>query len=351
MLAWVRATYNRRQRIGNVMGELIDWSNIVSLGAAVLPHFGDPQREFEAARSGAAVIPVAHFDLLRFHGSDAKTFLQGQLTCDLDQVTADQAQFGGYCTPKGRLLANFMLLSTSQGYLMQLPADVSASVANRLRKFVLRADVKIERESGLRALGLAGPAASALLHQELGALPQRQLAMVLHAHASVVRLPGENLLVLAALTEMAALWVLLAKRAVPAGAECWNWVQIQAGVPWITAATQDQFLPQMIGLDAIGGVSFDKGCYTGQEIVARTHYLGEVKRKLRLGRTRGGVRAGDALLRAGQQCGTVLNAAPIPGDGWALLAVVSEQAAARTVQIASGEPVDLSAPPGAADPG
>jgi tRNA-modifying protein YgfZ len=334
------------------MGDLIDWNHIVSLGAAVLPHFGDPQREFEAARSGAAVVPVTHFDQLRFHGSDAKTFLQGQLTCDLDQVTSDQAQFGGYCTPKGRLLANFIVLSTPQGYLMHTPADVAASVAERLRKFVLRADVKIERESGLRALGLTGPAAPALLQQELGALPQGRLAVGHHAHASVVRLPGKNFLVVAASAAMAAPWEALAKRAVPAGAECWNWAQIQAGVPWITALTQDQFLPQMIGLDAIGGVSFDKGCYTGQEIVARTHYLGEVKRKLRLGRTRVGVHAGDALLWAGRQCGTVLNAASIPGDGCVLLAVVSEQGDAQsTVQIAGGEPVELSAPPGAVVPG
>ena len=333
------------------MGDLIDWNNIVSLGAAAPPHFGDPQREFDAVRSAAAVTPLIHFDLLRFHGSDAQTFLQGQLTCDLDQVTSDQAQFGGYCTPKGRLLANFMLLSTRQGYLMHLPADVAAFVADRLRKFILRSDVKIERTGGLRALGLVGPAAPALLQQELGAPPQRRLAMGLHARASVVRLPGENFLVVAASTEMAALWRTLAARAIPAGAECWNWVQIQAGVPWITAATQDQFLPQMIGLGAIGGVSFDKGCYTGQEIVARTHYLGEVKRKLRFGRTRHSVRAGDALLTAGQPGGTVLNAAPMPGDGWALLAVVSEQAADGTVQTTSGERVDLSAPPGAAVPG
>jgi tRNA-modifying protein YgfZ len=329
------------------MGDLIDWNNIVSLGAAALPHFGDPQREFDAACSSATVIPVTHFDLLRFSGPDAKTFLQGQLTCDLDQVTPDQAQFGGYCTPKGRLLANFMLMSMRQGYLMQLPADVAASVAERLRKFVLRSEVKIERESNLRVLGLAGPAAPALLQQELGVSPRGRLAMGHHARASVVRLPGEDFLIIAASTEMAALWETMAKLAVPAGAECWNWAQIRAGVPWITAATQDQFLPQMIGLDAIGGVSFDKGCYTGQEIVARTHYLGDVKRKLRFGRTRGGVRAGDALLAAGQQCGTVLNAASVPGEGRALLAVVSEQADAQsTVQTANGEPVDLSAPSG-----
>ncbi len=331
------------------MGDLIDWNHIVSLGAGALPHFGDPQREFHAARSGAAVIPITQFELLRFHGSDAQTFLQGQLTCDLDQVTPQQAQFGGYCTPKGRLLANFLLMSMPQGYLMFLPADVAAYVADRLRKFVLRSDVKIERAHGLRALGLAGPAAPALLQQAPGTLPQRRLAMAPHARGSVLRLPGGNFLVVAVSTEMAAFWETLAKQAVPAGADCWNWLQIQAGVPWITAATQDQFLPQMIGLDTIGGVSFDKGCYTGQEIVARTHYLGEVKRKLRLGRTSGSVHAGDALLVAGRQCGTVLNAAAIPGEGWMLLAVVSEQADTQSpVQIASGERVDLSVPEAAA---
>jgi folate-binding protein YgfZ len=183
-----------------------------------------------------------------------------------------------------------------------------------------------------------------VLQQALGTLPQMRLVVEQHARGFVMRLPGENFLVIAASSEMAAVWDELAKRAVPAGADCWNWVQIHAGVPWVTAATQDQFLPQMIGLDAIGGVSFDKGCYTGQEIVARTHYRGEVKRKLRLGRTRGGVRAGDALLAAGQQCGTVLNVAPVPGEGMVLFAVVSEQADAQsTVNIAGGELVDLSA--------
>ncbi|MEO8009539.1 MAG: folate-binding protein [Betaproteobacteria bacterium] len=333
------------------MGDLIDWNNIVSLGATALPHFGDPRREFEAAGTSAVVVPLTHFDLLRFHGRDCKTFLQGQLTCDLNQVSADQAQFGGYCTPNGRLLANFLLLSTSQGYLMQLPADISASVAVRLRKFVFRSDVKIEHESALRALGLAGPAASERLQQELGAPPKHRLAMTAHGRASVARLPGDSYLVIAAPTEMAALWEALARLAIPAGTQCWSWVQIHTGVPWITAATQDQFLPQMIGLDAIGGLSFDKGCYSGQEIVARAHYLGEVKRKLRLGHTRGDVRAGDALLTAGQQCGTVLNAVSVPGDGCELLAVVTEPTDVQSkVRIASGEPVDLSVPPGTAAP-
>src|SRR5258706_14680235 len=129
------------------MGDLNDWNHIVSLDAAALPHFGDPQREFDAARSAAAVIPVTQFELLRFHGSDVLTFLQGQLTCDLDQVTAGQAQFGGYCTRPGPPPANFLVMLVPQGYLMYLPADVPGSVVGPLRKFVLRSAVIIRREN------------------------------------------------------------------------------------------------------------------------------------------------------------------------------------------------------------
>jgi folate-binding protein YgfZ len=323
------------------MGDLIDWNHIVSLRAELPAHLGDPRREFDAARSGAAVVPVTQFELLRFHGGDAKAFLQGQLTCDLDQVTPDRAQLGGYCTPQGRLLANFLLMPAQQGYLMYLPADVGSAVADRMRKFVMRSKVTIERDSGACVLGLAGPAAPALLQRELGTLPQSRLAIASGARGIAVRLPGEIFVIIAPSSEMSAVWTSFAQGAVPAGAECWRWLQIQAGMPWIVTATQDQFLPQMIGLDAIGGVSFDKGCYTGQEIVARMHYRGEVKRKLRRGRARAGVLPGDALFVDGQPCGMVLNAATAPDEGTLLLAVVSEQIAAQTVQIGGGEPVDL----------
>jgi folate-binding protein YgfZ len=325
------------------MGEMIDWNHVAGLDAATGAHFGHPRQELDAVRSGAALMPVARFELLRFHGRDAQAFLQGQLTCDLDQVTPGQARLGGYCTPKGRLLANFLLMSDPQGYLMYLPADVAPAVAERLRKFVMRSSVKIERELTLRALGLAGPAAPALLRQSLGAsaLPDR-LAVARHARASIVCLSGDTFLIMAPVAAMGELWADLSRQAIPAGAQSWDWALICSGLPWISAATQDQFLPQMIGLDAIGGISFSKGCYTGQEIVARTHYRGEVKRKLYFGRTRAACQPGDALLAAGAACGTVLNAAPDADGGWILLAVVNEQTSAP-VQLADGDLVTLSA--------
>lgn len=301
------------------MGHLFDWNQIA--GAAPR-HFGDPRRELEAARSTAALCPLGHFGLLRFSGGDAGAFLQGQLTCDLNQVTPSGARFGGYCTPKGRLLADFLLFATPQEYLMHLPAELSAPIAGRLRKFVLRSRVSIESETGLRTLGVAGPGAVDLLRQTIGEPPRMPLELVHYGRVVLLRLPGAGFLVLAPMAEITQMWDRLAQKAVPAGTDCWDWLQIRAGIPWITGATQEQFVPQMVGLDAIGGVSFQKGCYPGQEIVARAHYLGEVKRRLCSGHADDSARAGDTLVLAGRSCGTVVNAAPAPGGGSDLLAVV-----------------------------
>ena len=334
------------------MGNLVDWNQIVRLGAAAAADLGDPRREFEAARADVIVSPLTHFSLLHFRGGQAKAFLQGQLTCDVEQVAAAQARFGGYCTPKGRLLANFLLLPAPEGYLMYLSADIADGLAQRLRKFILRAQVAIEIEQALPMLGVAGPGATALVQQELGAPPSGTLALARHVDAQVLRLPGDAFLVFAAAGGMASLWERMTQRALPAGTRCWNWGQIQAALPWITMATQDQFLPQMIGLDAVGGVSFDKGCYAGQEIVARSRYLGEIKRSLYRGRTPASVQPGDKLLAAGQPCGVVLNAAAPPGEKSDFLAVVSAPHAGRaTLLTAGGEPVELLGPavPSAAD--
>ncbi len=328
------------------MGDWIDWNTIMSLGAGkALAHFGSPQDELAAAASHAVIAPLTHFDLLRFHGGDAKAFLQAQLTCDVNQVTPEQARFGGYCAPNGRLLANFLLMQAPSGYLMQLPAEIAPGIADRLRKFILRAKVTVERAAGLSMVGLAGPEAPALLQEKIGDLPPSALGVRQHARATLARLPAGQFLLMASSEHMAALWQTLAQEAVPVGAECWNGLQIRAGIAWVGAATQEQFLPQMIGLDTIGGVSFDKGCYPGQEIVARSRYLGEIKRKLRFGHSAGEVRIADALHCAGQSCGSVLNAAASPRGGWDFLAVVGLQADADVpVQLSNGQAVELSAP-------
>ena len=331
------------------MEQAYDWNQVAD--AAPHPHFGDPRREFEGARSRAVVCPLSHFELLRFSGADAQTFLQGQLTCNVLQVTPTAARYGGYCTPKGRLIADFLLLRTPQVYLMHLPADSCAVLAERLRKFVLRARVEIERETALRAIGVAGPHAAGLLRQSVGEPPRLPLESVRYPGATLLRLPGAAFLAIAPQPDMAALWNALARRATPAGMDCWNWLQIRAGIPWITAATREQFVPQMVALDAIGGVDFQKGCYPGQEIVARTHYRGEVKRVLRFGHGEGLAADGDALLSAdGQSRGMVVNAAPAPHGGTDLLAVVQTDMDGNQLRLrsADGPGVRISEPSSAA---
>jgi folate-binding protein YgfZ len=144
------------------------------------------------------------------------------------------------------------------------------------------------------------------------------------------------------------LWNALAAHAVPAGSAAWDWLQVQSGIPWITVPTQDQFIPQMVGLDAVGGISFDKGCYPGQEIVARTHYLGAVKRQLRSGHVDGLAEPGDALLAGAQKRAIVVNAAPAPDGGSDLLAVAQSVADGESLHLRteSGPEVRLSALPG-----
>ncbi|HZF23809.1 MAG TPA: folate-binding protein [Burkholderiales bacterium] len=333
------------------MGHPYDWNQIADAPhGAPHAHFGDPRRELEAARSGAVICPLSHFELLRFSGVDAQSFLQGQLTCDVLQVTPTAARYGGYCTPKGRLIADFLLMRTPQAYLMHLPADSWAMLAERLRKFVLRTKVEIGRETTLRAIGIAGPEAVALLRQSVGEPPRLALESVQYASATLLRLPGAAFLAIAPQPDMAGLWDLLARQATPAGMDCWNWLQIHAGIPWISAATREQFVPQMVALDAIGGVDFQKGCYPGQEIVARTHYLGEVKRALRFGHGEGPATAGDVLLRAdGLSVGMVVNAAPAPDGGTDLLAVVQTDTDGEQPRLrsADGPAVRISQPSGA----
>jgi folate-binding protein YgfZ len=132
------------------------------------------------------------------------------------------------------------------------------------------------------------------------------------------------------------IWSVLAGVATPAGVACWDWAQIQSGVAWITPSTQEAFVPQMIGLDTIGGVSFQKGCYPGQEIVARAHYLGEVKRRLHAGHCDQAVQAADALVVVGQVRGSVVNAAPAPEGGSDLLAVMPGDAVGE-IRLGSAE--------------
>lgn len=300
----------------------------------------------QAARGSAIASLLSDHAMLRVEGPDAQAFLQAQLTCNVFEVTPTTARLGGYCTPQGRLLANFLLVQIGDRYQLLMARDLSEMILARLQKFVLRSRVSLGLEQDLRAVGIGGPRAGDALATSLGSLPREPMQVVESQGCSVVRLPGSTFVVLAPSATMDATWQSIAGRAVPAPTCAWDWLQVQSGLPWITSATQEQFVPQMVGLDVLGGVSFEKGCYPGQEIVARTHYLGEVKRKLVTGHVHAQARPGDALLAATESRGVIVNAAPSPEGGMDLLAVVHATALEEKLRLrdTSGPEVHIAPP-------
>ncbi len=293
-----------------------------------LIHFGNPQQEILAAQKGSILTDLSHLSVTQFAGEDSETFLQGQVSCDVRQATLEQARLGSYCTPKGRMLATFLLWRSEEGFFMQLPAPLREAIQKRLSMYVLRSKVKVSdaSEQTIR-LGIAGAAASAALAELGGAAPQNDYAVARCGPVKAIRLPGQRFELLVAPEDAAAVWQTLSRQCTPVGSGRWEWLEIQAGIPMVTAGTQEQFVPQMANMELIGGVSFTKGCYPGQEIVARSQYLGKVKRRMYRAHLQSDVapQPGDVLFGQGpseQSGGMVVNAQPAPEGGFDLLAVI-----------------------------
>jgi folate-binding protein YgfZ len=280
------------------------------------------------------LIPLEQFALIRFSGSDARAFLHGQLTCDVAGLPPGRSTYGGYCSPKGRVLATFLLWSSGEDLYLQLPALLRDPVRKQISKYILRAKVGVADASGEWSLaGVAGPDARNVVERVVGDVP-RQAHAVLHTPAATaIGLPGDRHLLVVARNEAAVLES-LSPTAERRGPEYWDWLDIRSGIPVILPATQEAFVPQMLNLDLIGGVSFEKGCYPGQEIVARMHYRGTLKQRMYLAHINGRdpPRPGDRLYSPDfgrQASGTVVNAAASPDGGYDLLASVQIASAGR----------------------
>jgi hypothetical protein len=299
-------------------------------GNAVL-NYGDSAAERAAAASGTIVADLSQLGVIAFRGEETATFLQGQLTNDVRSLHADAAQWNGYCSPKGRLLGNFLVWRQDEDYCLQLSGDILPNVLKRLSMFILRAKVQGRDASDeCVRLVVAGPLAQAAVRAAMGAVPDAAMRSMPTEAGLVVRV-GDNKFVLSVVPERAvAVWQALRLSATPVGAPVWDWLRLNAGIPMIVAATQEQFVPQMVNLEVIGGVNFQKGCYPGQEIVARSQYLGKLKRRMFLAHVDAEAAPGDSLYSAdleGQATGTVVNAAPAPAGGFDVLAVAQVESA------------------------
>ena len=323
-----------------------DWQSFLAgRGARFDPpgvaSFGNPLAELLAARDGTIVADLSHNALLAVTGDDAAAFLQGQLTNDVQALAPGGAQRNGWCSPKGRLLATFLLMRRDDGFLMMLPAEIAEPVAKRLRMFVLRSKVKIEDASErFRSIGIAGKGAVAAAAAAFGRAPA-VMASVERDGSLCVALAIDRFVVLAAIESAPALWEALAREATQAGKDAWDWTAIRAGIPTVVAKTQDEFVPQMANFELVGGVSFKKGCYPGQEIVARTQYRGILKKRMALAHVEGATPTpGQSVYSPAfgdQSAGTVVNAAAAPEGGHDFL-VVAQLESLREGNLRLGAP-------------
>lgn len=289
-------------------------------------NFGDASAELIATRDGTILCDLSQFGTLKVSGEEAQSFLQNLCSNDIKAVTPQHAQLNSLNTAKGRVLATFVVWQTGADYYLHLPASLIAPIQKKLTMYVLRSKVKIEDASTqLVCLGIAGKEAAALLQTHIGELPQAALAVTQHTNASIMRIGDERFQIVTTPEHAPMLWLQLGAR--PVGSPCWDWLNIRAGIPVVLSATQEQFVLQMLNLDILGGVSFKKGCYPGQEIVARMHYLGKLKQRTYLAHidSEAAPQPNDALYSddyAGQVSGNILNATPAPAGGYDVLATL-----------------------------
>lgn len=299
----------------------------------VLIHFGNPERERRMVLAGPVLADLGHLGLLEVRGPYARSFLQAQLATDVAEVSTEQASFGCYLNPQGKVIASFILLMRGEDFYLMLPREQLEDILTRLRRFVLRARVTLEDASEtLIRIGVSGTGLADDLHECMGkALPVQPFAVLNAGDSTLVALPGSaRWLALGPFAAMKDLWEQLNVRGAPVGPEAWALLAIQAGEPFLSAETAEQFIPQMLNLDALGAIGFGKGCYPGQETVTRVRHRGEIKRRLRIGLAQADMapRPGMSLIRAGvtadEAAGTVIAAARHPDGGYLTLAVLRQ---------------------------
>jgi len=294
--------------------------------------FGNLNRELRVIHTGLVICDLSHQGLISVDGEDAADFLQGQLTNDVRSVSQQHSQLSAYCTHKGRMLANFRVFKRDNSFYLRLPLSLLEPTLKRISMFILMSKVSIKDSSNaLVRLGVSGPTADEQLNSLISKLPKKVDDAVQANGYSVIKVAGAHprYEIYGELAPMQKLWDNLDVHAAPVGAGAWEMLDIQAGIPTIYPETSEAFVPQMTNMQVINGVSFQKGCYTGQEVVARMQYLGKLKRRMFRVKidTNDTVNPGDKLFStdssSAQGAGQIVSAQQDPEGGYSALAVVN----------------------------
>ncbi len=245
--------------------------------------FGTNRSEEQAGYETMVLADLSHYALFEASGEEAESFLQGQLSNDIRHVNENHSQLSAYCNPKGRALALFRIFKRNEHYFLQVSADISAATIKRLRMFILRSKVELNDVSEtMIKIGVAGKNAVEKLAAHFSSVPQQPDQVLTENEMTIIRQPSNQpqFEICGPIENIRSLWTALQQDAIAIGKNSWDLLNIQAGVPDVTTATSEAFVPQMLNLQAINGLSFTKGCYPGQEVVARMQYLGKLKRRL-----------------------------------------------------------------------
>jgi len=275
---------------------------------------------------------LSYYGLLSVQGPDSAKFLQGQFTCDFDEISPQHSRLGAYCSPKGRMLSSFRVIQLENDrYLLRMQQAITENTRNTLEKYGVFFKSKIKTCQGMVGLGLAGVKTKAALHNIFNTTPEScEECLLVDGHA-IVQLDdkGEQFECWLRIGEAANIWQQLSALLPARGSRQWDLINIQAGVGEVRAQTVETFIPQMLNFQTVGAISFEKGCYTGQEVVARTQYRGNLKRHMyRVSSiTNEIITAGDKIYASGkeQSIGDVVMVANSSNNELQLLAVITSK--------------------------
>ncbi|MEZ5536135.1 MAG: folate-binding protein [Thiolinea sp.] len=264
-----------------------DWKQFLiergaEFDADTLIHFGNPERERRIPPQGAILCDLSHTGLISASGSDAQSFLQGQLSNDISQVSNNRAQLSSYSSPKGRAITTLQVALRQGTYYLSLSGDVLEPVLKRLRMFVMRSQVALEDASeSLVHFGYSDPRGEQRLAEIIGDIPLQPMDVVQSGNLTIIRQPAPvpRFEILGELDDACQLWSRLGVNAAGVGRNAWDYYDVEAGIPHVTLNSMEAWVPQMMNLHLIDAISFSKGCFPGQEVVARLKYLGKNKRQ------------------------------------------------------------------------
>jgi folate-binding protein YgfZ len=328
-----------------------NWNQFLGQYNAVI---NDYDVRFDSAQVEASVVndsniisPLLHLGVIKVSGDDAQDFMQNQFTNDLNHSSPQQGQYNAYCSPKGRMLASFWLINNGDEYYLIVARELMEATLKRLRMYVLMSKVVLEDVSEtMPVLGVAGPQIEEQFSQWQLPMPLDDLQHLYSDDVHCMKLPGPvpHMILLCAETKAEELFG-SAEACQRVGNAAWRLLDIRSGIPMIYQQTVEAFVPQMANLQLINGVSFKKGCYPGQEIVARMQYLGSLKRRMYHARIQTGFlpEVGASLFAAASESGQ--GAGKVVDAQWADDNVV-ELLAVAEIKSAEGDKLHLGEPSG-----